>query len=450
MGQDDSPRTIVHAGSLNFDATKTTSELLQLQLDAVNKLFNVYKVEQYALLEELRSSHAEFVRGDKAALKRPALDQHGSIDTSAYAPVQKLEASQEGTMRSLVHHLRQKRLKILESGSNSAPTVPIQQDLIPTVPPDIPESPTSTQPVMPSTSQASDPIGSSPGISLNMWIAPHTSSAVTSTPQSIRDTTSALEFSKGSHDTLGVSESLAQLPARAKTQAAQESEHQPSTEKMPIPSSQGDPQSIALGTSATARYGDQILGYGSDEEVVAFTDVEEELLPDSTSFQCNTASTAPRIQDWRQRFKDNCPEILALEAIASTTSQQDLDLEQALACLCGRSGRYLIRRTHILIGRDTEAKGSVDIDLSREVRHVDAAKKVSRRQAFLSLLPDGSFQIQNVGKRLLQVDGKVLQQFQTESMNHLSVVEIGECRLMFMVNSLAVQRVLNRTGRLVI
>jgi hypothetical protein len=142
-------------------------------------------------------------------------------------------------------------------------------------------------------------------------------------------------------------------------------------------------------------------------------------------------------------------QILALEAIASATSQQDLDSEQALACLCGRSGRYLIRRTHILIGRDTEAKGAVDIDLSRELHKAEAAKRVSRRQAFLSLLPDGSFQIQNVGKQQMQVDGKLVKQFQTVPLHHLSVAEVGECRLMFMVNCLAVQRVLRRSGRLV-
>ena len=127
-----------------------------------------------------------------------------------------------------------------------------------------------------------------------------------------------------------------------------------------------------------------------------------------------------------------------LEAVASTASQEELDADGALAALCSRHGRYFIRRTTVLIGRGSDTKGAVDVDLSMagstalenaagaedgqegelagagtatiSGTAAAAAAKVSRRQAFLSLRPDGSWWLENVGRRKLSVDGSVLGQ----------------------------------------
>lgn len=37
----------------------------------------------------------------------------------------------------------------------------------------------------------------------------------------------------------------------------------------------------------------------------------------------------------------------------------------ALACLCGQQGRWLVRRSAVTLGRSTDSKGEVDIDLSK-------------------------------------------------------------------------------------
>jgi hypothetical protein len=139
-------------------------------------------------------------------------------------------------------------------------------------------------------------------------------------------------------------------------------------------------------------------------------------------------------------------QVMGLEALASASTQQELDGEQALASLSGCSGRFLVRRATVLLGRSSEAKGSVDVDLSRE----GPATKVSRRQAFLALRPDGGFHVENVGRQALYVDGSQVPQFCSAAVGHLSVLEVGGARLLFMVNPQAVDRILRRSSRLAV
>lgn len=53
------------------------------------------------------------------------------------------------------------------------------------------------------------------------------------------------------------------------------------------------------------------------------------------------------------------------------------------------------------VGRSSDSRGDVDIDLAREA----PAAKVSRLQAQLLLGRDGSFVVQNVGRRSIFVNG---------------------------------------------
>ena len=100
----------------------------------------------------------------------------------------------------------------------------------------------------------------------------------------------------------------------------------------------------------------------------------------------------------------------------------------------------------MLLGRESAAKGGVDVDLSRE----GSATKVSRRQAYLSLQPDGSFRIDNIGRQTVVVDGVRVEQFSGSPVGQLSVIEVGGARLMFMINGEAVKRILRRSARLAV
>ncbi|KAL6754529.1 hypothetical protein V8C86DRAFT_2700283 [Haematococcus lacustris] len=152
-----------------------------------------------------------------------------------------------------------------------------------------------------------------------------------------------------------------------------------------------------------------------------------------------------QVQAWRMRFATQLPVLLQLEALAGACTEQELDSMGALACLAGRCGRYLIHRTTVVLGRSTEGKGEVDVELGE----AGPATKVSRRQAYLVLGPDGSFVLHNTGRRPLHVDGQLLQQFDSCLLQQLSLVEVAGLQLLFMINTAAVARVLRRTSRAV-
>ena len=73
----------------------------------------------------------------------------------------------------------------------------------------------------------------------------------------------------------------------------------------------------------------------------------------------------------------------------------------SLACLCSRRGCFLIRRVFTSLGRSSDSKGDVDIDIGREA----LGGRVSRLQAHISLTETGSFTITNAGRRHFKVDG---------------------------------------------
>ncbi|GIL90799.1 hypothetical protein Vretimale_16818 [Volvox reticuliferus] len=56
----------------------------------------------------------------------------------------------------------------------------------------------------------------------------------------------------------------------------------------------------------------------------------------------------------------------ALEATCSAVAQEDMEAQGALACLAGRAAKYYLRSTAVTLGRTTESKGDVDVDLTLE------------------------------------------------------------------------------------
>jgi hypothetical protein len=83
-----------------------------------------------------------------------------------------------------------------------------------------------------------------------------------------------------------------------------------------------------------------------------------------------------------------------------------LAIAGGLACLCGQQGRWVLRRSAASIGRSTDAKGDVDIDLGKAAGAVGVGSKVSRLQAQLLLTADGSWSITNTGRASLAVNGQ--------------------------------------------
>ena len=88
----------------------------------------------------------------------------------------------------------------------------------------------------------------------------------------------------------------------------------------------------------------------------------------------------------------------------------------------------------------------VDIDLSQE----GDARKVSRQQARLALRPDGHFLFTNTGRRTVSVNGIHVVQNCSVSLKHLSLIDLAGVHLLFMVNHLAVHRLVARSQNLVL
>ena len=88
----------------------------------------------------------------------------------------------------------------------------------------------------------------------------------------------------------------------------------------------------------------------------------------------------------------------------------------------------------------------VDLDVSQE----GDARKVSRQQAHLSLSPDGCFVLTNLGRRAISVNGVQLVQHQATTMPHLSLIDLAGIHLLFLINHLAVHRLVVRSQNLVL
>jgi hypothetical protein len=88
----------------------------------------------------------------------------------------------------------------------------------------------------------------------------------------------------------------------------------------------------------------------------------------------------------------------------------------------------------------------VDVDLSQE----GDAGQVSRQQAQLSLAESGCWRIRVVGRQCMAVDGRALQQGETAELQHLSLIEVGRLQLLFLLNPVAVRRMMGRAAQVVL
>ncbi len=240
--------------------------LLSAQLEAVNALYRVYKVDHYALLEELRLRHAELKGKPAVVAKAAAAGEQDDMMTSQSSGKSKgLKAAM--SMREFVRAQR-----AAAGHAQAAMVVKPEPPPHSAVPPPKPEEPTSPLPPAAgnnaASSASSDPaVGMSPGISLNLWMAAPTS-ASTLTPQSVRQSSSAMG---------GLTEGARQ-----------------------------NQQGMSL------RYGDEVVGYGSDDDPAEFTEIEEALLQSGPSVSSGGGAapvTAKDVERWRQRFTGSYREV---------------------------------------------------------------------------------------------------------------------------------------------
>ena len=142
-----------------------------------------------------------------------------------------------------------------------------------------------------------------------------------------------------------------------------------------------------------------------------------------------------------------CPPAGRLEQGSLGATCRELDRFGALGALCGRRGRYLLRKAAVLLGRGTESQGKVDVDLSAEGH----AQTVSRRQAQLFLHPGGGgYALRCTGRRSMAVNGAVLRRGDVAPLPHLSLLQVGGLSLLFLENRAATARLLKRSAALTV
>lgn len=221
-------------------------------------------------------------------------------------------------------------------------------------------------------------------------------------------------------------------------------------------------------------------------------------LPPDTTSTAGIQAAAPDLQGSmqiaNQCIQDKLQHISRLEQLSAAASNRELDARRAIAMFCGKLMRYFVKATTIDLGRSTTTLGKVssclcsarlagavfdgtwlpirccymacstalpfvisyaglllfilqvDIDLTQE----GSAKKVSRQQAQLALHPDGRFLLTNIGRRIIHVNGNSVTQHHSIHLEHLSIVNFAGIPLLFVVNCLAVHRLVARSQNLVL
>ena len=384
--------------------------------------FCLLQLQQFMLLEQLQWQHHQFAheRGGPVWKKRRASSSSGTS--------QPMEIGQLGVRELLTRKPNPQPAAVkAEPNTNTGSSPPSGPPLTPghLV---LPSSP--TRPPSGERGGSHDSFGDSGGrdsgaMSLNQWVGQPSAS----TPQS---TVSARHHSAGGDLPLPTDK-------KQRTSNLSLTTHPEAAAGPPAPQQEGRVD-VSMEGQGQRPAGDSFPVYfGGDDPPAEFSDAEELILGLPATAPCEAGE---RHAAW---LEEHLEDLQQLEVLASCTTEQDLEAEGSLACLSGRTGRYLCKRVVVSLGRSTETKGEVDIDLSRE----GPSHAVSRRQAYISLKADGHFHICNTGRQGMCVNDTPLLQFQSVQLPHLSLLEVGNLRFLFLVNRAAVDRVLRRTAKLV-
>ncbi|GER35504.1 forkhead-associated (FHA) domain-containing protein [Striga asiatica] len=173
----------------------------------------------------------------------------------------------------------------------------------------------------------------------------------------------------------------------------------------------------------------------SENDVPCFSDVEAMILDMDLSPDLYTNPEGVRItllnlidvrEVQRYMLEESKKAIMRLEQSADSCTQRTFARQGAFAVLYGRWSKHFIKKPEVILGRSTE-ESKVDIDLGREKN----GGKISRRQAIIKMDMHGTFQLINVGKSWVYVNGKEVLPCQSLSLTSGCLIEVRGLAFIF-------------------
>jgi hypothetical protein len=113
-------------------------------------------------------------------------------------------------------------------------------------------------------------------------------------------------------------------------------------------------------------------------------------------------------------------------------------LWRTLAILRSEKNQYFMRREALLIGRGT-VDHPVDVDLTFESDRT--CTHISRMQAILAFMEDGHFYLENVGHRVLRVNGRAIEAGQICQLTTGALLDFSGTLLIFIPNDKLVKEI---------
>ncbi|KAL7155384.1 hypothetical protein ABFS83_03G071900 [Erythranthe nasuta] len=159
--------------------------------------------------------------------------------------------------------------------------------------------------------------------------------------------------------------------------------------------------------------------YFSDVEAMV---VDMDLTPDEFNIDAH-----PEV--CRYNHEESRRTIIRLEQTANACTQRAISAQGAFAVLYGRCSKYYIQKPEVLIGRATE-DNRVDIDLGREKN----GGKISRRQAIIKMDMYGTFQMKNLGRYPIFVNGREVAAEQSIPLISGCIIEVRGLCFLFETN----------------
>ncbi|CAM8938400.1 unnamed protein product [Rhodiola kirilowii] len=178
----------------------------------------------------------------------------------------------------------------------------------------------------------------------------------------------------------------------------------------------------------------------SDDEIPHYSDVEEMVLEMDLGPVDQDIELKEKVSKYQSQ--DAMKAIIRLEQAAHSYMHRAIARRGALAVIYGRSSKHYIKKSEVLVGRETD-DSHVDIDLGAE----GCAQKVSRRQAVIKLEADGKFYIKNIGKRSIYKNNLEVATGQIVRLQSGNLIEIRRMTFIFEDNPSCVRRHLRNLHR---
>ncbi|XP_051139950.1 uncharacterized protein LOC127257533 [Andrographis paniculata] len=177
-----------------------------------------------------------------------------------------------------------------------------------------------------------------------------------------------------------------------------------------------------------------------DFDVPDFSDVEAMILDMDLQPPGEYAlSSNPDVK--RYQHEQTKRTIVRLEQSANACTQRAITSQGAFAVLYGRYSKYFIKKTKVLLGRATEDT-AVDIDLGREKN----GGKISRKQAIVKMDARGEFELKNLGRCSIFVNGNEVHTGESAGLTSSCLVQIRNLAYVFETNWALVKQYKNNVA----